>query len=42
MWPEFSACVRAGPWWFTRKAELTGGPRHSERERGHGENDPRR
>jgi hypothetical protein len=30
MWPEFSACVRAGPRWFTGKVELTGGPRHSE------------
>jgi hypothetical protein len=25
-WPRFSACVRAGPWRFARKAELTGGP----------------
>jgi hypothetical protein len=42
MWPEFSACVRAGPRLFTGKAELTGGPLHSERERGRGENGPRR
>jgi hypothetical protein len=33
-WPEFSACVRAGPWHFAGKAELTGSPRRSERERG--------
>jgi hypothetical protein len=31
-WPEFSACLHAGPWWFAGKAKLTGAPTaHRER-----------
>jgi hypothetical protein len=36
-WPEFSACVRAGPRRFVGKAELTGRPHGAARENKRGE-----